>query len=538
MPWYIGCTTAAAMPMTALVGVFSPAGATGHGLKTLWEALELTLPVRFETRRPGDWEDVDAAVVLDGPAPQYPLPTLVLSDGEGRSAGPGDVLFADSPPVPIEFRGRRIAEDAAAGTLKPQEGDEVLATLGGSPVWLKRAGAVGEIYEAATQPTAPLPDLPLRELFREGCFLSLLPVLELVRRACERRGWTRPRLRASFMFDDPNLHWTSYGYLRFAEVLGRARKRGYHIASAMVPLDGWYTHPAAAHLFRDNPRFLSLLIHGNDHVRHELARPTSTPAAAVLAEQALRRVERFERRCGVRVARVMAAPHGRCSEPMLSGLRVAGFDAICIGGRMPWLVGSQSAIGRRFTPADVVDGFPVIGRAHFVEPRPDLIFRAYLDQPIVVYGHHTDLAEGLSILDDTADEVERLGHVEWLPLDRIAASNYETCHQGNRLQVRLHTRRARLAIPEGIDELTLELQGGGGSPDVALVNGTSAQFTDGEARFELSSTGEVEVVLLPGAPGSRDAAAPRMRLWPIVRRLAAEGRDRALPLVRRRHDVA
>jgi hypothetical protein len=524
--------------MTALVGLVSPAGAGCRGLDTLWRALELALPVRFEARAPGEFEGLDGAVVLDGAAPKLPLPTLLLTNGDGRSAGPGDVVFAHGPAVPIAFRGRCVREDATIGVVDRQEGDEVLATLGGAPVWLRRAEAVGEVYEAATRPAAPSPDTPLRELFREGRFLTLLPLLELARRACERRGWRRPSLRASFMFDDPNLHWTSYGYLRFVEVLRRARERGYHVASAMVPLDGWFAHPAAARLFRDNPRFLSLLIHGNDHVRHELARPTSTPAATSLAEQALRRIERFERRCGVPVSRVMAAPHGRCSELMLSGLRVAGFDAICIGGRIPWLEGDSNAIVRRFTPADLVDGFPVFGRAHFVDPRTDLIFRAYLGQPVVVYGHHTDLAGGLGVLDEAADEVERLGGADWLPLDRIATSNYETCRAGSRLHVRLFTRRARLALPEGVEELAIEVPGGGGDiADLARVNGRSAELAGGQARLQVASPGEVEVVVRPRSLGPTGSARRGARPWPILRRLTAEGRDRALPLVRRRHDV-
>jgi hypothetical protein len=524
--------------MTALVGVISPVGADGCGLDTLWRALELTLPVRFQARAPGEFEGLDGAVVLGGPAPKHPLPMLLLTGGDGRSAGPGDVVFADGPPVPIAFRGRRVGEDATIGTIEPQEGDEVLATLGGAPVWVRRPSAVGEVFEAATRPAVPSHDTPLRELLREGRFFSLLPLLELVRRACEARGWRRPGLRASFMFDDPNLHWTSYGYLRFVEVLRRARERGYHVASAMVPLDGWFAHPAAARLFRENPRFLSLLIHGNDHVRHELARPVSAHAAVALAEQALQRVERFERRCGVPVSRVMAAPHGRCSELMLSGLRVAGFDAICIGGRIPWLEGDSNAIVRRFTPADVVDGFPVFSRAHFVDPRADLVFRAYLGQPVVVYGHHTDLADGLGILDEAADEVERLGRAEWLPLDRIATSNYESCHAGGRLHVRLFTRRALLAIPEGVEELAIELPGGGGDvPDVAHVNGRSAELAGGQARLPVASPGEVEVVVQPRSLGPTGSARRGARPWPILRRLAAEGRDRALPLVRRRHDV-
>ncbi len=53
---------------------------------------------------------------------------------------------------------------------------------------------------------------------------------------------------------------------------------------------------AAAALFRERPDRLSLVFHGNDHIKGELMAPKDVADATAVAAQALRRVERFERR--------------------------------------------------------------------------------------------------------------------------------------------------------------------------------------------------------------------------------------------------
>src|SRR6266480_3662974 len=97
------------------------------------------------------------------------------------------------------------------------------------------------------------------------------------------------------MFDDPNLHWRSYGYIHYPELVDHARRHNYHACFATVPMDSWYAHPKTASLFRENRTRVSLLIHGNDHTYYELAVARSDESRQALAAQALRRIERLER---------------------------------------------------------------------------------------------------------------------------------------------------------------------------------------------------------------------------------------------------
>src|SRR6202035_3410833 len=95
-------------------------------------------------------------------------------------------------------------------------------------------------------------------------------------------AWTRPQPRAAFMFDDPSLHWPSYGHIDFADIAKRATRGGFHVALATVPIDAWYANRRLVRLLRER-RCLSLLLHGNQHLRCELGRVRDERAALALA---------------------------------------------------------------------------------------------------------------------------------------------------------------------------------------------------------------------------------------------------------------
>ena len=412
--------------------------------------------------------------------------------------------------------------------------DEILALGDGRPVWVLRPAVAASAYVTSVLPEELKPDESLRDLFCPRRFFSLLPLLDFVHRLLRARGWEQPPLRAAFMFDDPNLHWRSYGYIDFDRIARHAVQHGYHVASAMVPRDMWYAHRAAADIFRKNDRTLSLLVHGNNHVRQELGRDMPASKAVALARQAMRRTDAFERRTGIPVSRVMAAPHGTCSEQMLSALLAARFEAICIGGAQPWLDEALSGSGRRWHPADVVRGLPVIPRIHFDDPPEDVVFRAYLRQPLVVYGHHNDLARGFELLEDWSARINDLGEVQWVALERISRGNLSRRREGRALRLRLFTRRAHVDVPDGVDELVIELPNA--VADVVAVSGVAETFGPAGAgdavRVPVAGPGEHEVRTLPADADLEAGRGLIVEPFAFARRVLVEGRDRALPLLR------
>jgi hypothetical protein len=382
----------------------------------------------------------------------------------------------------------------------------------------------------------------LRERLCEGRSAALLPLLHFLRRRTEAIRWQPPAARASLLFDDPNLHWPSYGFVRLAELGEHAREHGYHVALATVPLDAWFAHPTALRALRESNGAISLLVHGNDHDGGELGRVETDADALTLAAQALRRVEAFARRTGVAVDPVMVPPHELCSQATLSGLRRCGFEAIAMTRPYPWVefephswLARPQAAGALvgWSPAEFVEGVPVLLR-HPIADRSaaELTLRAFLDQPLIVYGHHEDAHGGPEALLEVVDEVNAVAPARWCSLREIAATSFETRSEGRRLAIRPLSRRTRIEIPAGIEEVAVELPSVGLDPERETLWIGGREAPPGEP--VAVRTGKLEVVLAPVDALSPTAVpVPRRRPLAVARRLASEGRDRLRPLAAR-----
>jgi glycosyltransferase involved in cell wall biosynthesis len=428
--------------------------------------------------------------------PRHDLPTLELPVAADCVAARHTVEFGDGPSVPRALRGRRLQET----------GPRAL-----------REGA----------PAYPLPDLrpgeTLRDHFRPGRFMALLQLLQLI-------GIPEPRLRACMIVDDPNLHWPSYGLLDYRRLRERARAGSYHVALATVPRDAWLVNRRAAAIVRDP--HLSLLVHGNDHTSQELGRMGDRRAAERAMAQAMRRIAALEQRAGVGVDRVMAPPHERCSEQALSAMLTVGFDAACIGRPQPWRDSEPPAsplLGWRAAEF-VAGGLPVIPRHPLRGVRDELLFRALLGQPLVLYGHHADD----ELLDEAAAYVNALGQVEWGSMGFIVRGNFTAQRLSETLELELSSRRIAVDVPAGVRYLRCTTPPLLDVPEWAGVRvGERLVQLHGEddrllsEPVEVGAARRVELELVPRRQlDPWLVPAPRIRAWPLVRRVLSEGRDR------------
>ncbi len=528
------------------VGVF-PAAAREE-LKRLLEALEEAYPVQFEGRREGELNGLDAVLELGGgdqaeAAAALGIPALHLLVPEPSQSGEaiGQELASDRA-LDRSLRGAELPDDRLGTALDAAEHATeragVLASCRGVPTWTHR----GLLQSALLIPRELEPEEALRERLRDGRSAALLPLVHFLREATATVGWEPPALRASFLFDDPNLHWPSYGFVKLPTLSEHARSHGYHAALATIPLDGWFAHPAARRALRESAGALSLLVHGNDHDGGELGRPRTVAEAVAMAAQALRRVRSFEDRTGIAIDRVMVPPHEECSRATLTGLRRCGFEAITMTQPFPWLGdGEEGWLARPpgtgplagWRPVDLAEGLPVLLR-HPLSRRslPELTLRAFLGQPLILYGHQADLLEGLDVLTDAAADVERSGPARWCPLGEIAASSFETRHQGSQLDVRLLSRVARIEVPADAEQLTVD-------PPPSLPIANEQLLVDGrQHRFgepiDAAPGSTIEIALRPeDAVDVTSVPSPRRRPLAMPRRILSEGRDRLQPLLSR-----
>jgi hypothetical protein len=335
------------------------------------------------------------------------------------------VQFSDHRDVPFPFRGRslrtKVLGEPILLSLRPDE--EPLATCDRGPIWTSSNGQTAKRYRSGfALPTLPA-DGSLQDVLSGSRFLEILPFLQWLREICGQAFSVNPSPpKACFIFDDPNLHWPRYGYVDYRQLAEQAQAENYHVAFATIPLDTWFTHPGTAGIFRQHPERLSLLVHGNNHAKRELAQSYTESERIYLLKQAIRRIERLERRSGLTVSRVMVPPHGACSEEMLAALPGYGFEAACISH------GSLRAHNKAaswtktlgYRPSELVRSCPVLPRWGVSgDLKNTILLATYLQQAIILRGHHQDLKDGPEVLNELARFVNGLGSVEWMNMTEI-----------------------------------------------------------------------------------------------------------------------
>ena len=380
-------------------------------------------------------------------------------------------------------------------------------------------------------------DSGLKDVFNEGYFLEMLPLIHWLQVLGKEVSYQPPPLRACFIFDDPNLHWPSYGFVDFQEIATHASRENYHVSFATIPLDGWFIHDATAELFRTNPQRLSLVVHGNDHVKQELAQRYEPHERIALLRQALRRIERLEKKSGIQVCRVMVPPHGACSEDMLKELPGCGFEAACISH------GSLRAHNRNrdwtrtvgYLPSETIRGCPVIPRWGFAgDTQNTILLAAFLHQPIVLRGHHQDLKNGVGLLDELARFINGLGPVTWARIGDISKMNYGLRMQEDVIEIQPLSRKATIRLPENARRLRIDdPRHEFGNWNLSTGNGSLITLRPGEPAA-LPEKIRTVMIETPSDSSIPDSRPTRRRSGAILRRLLTEGRDRLLPLAGRR----
>ena len=473
--------------------------------------------------------------VVQGATAQ-PIDRLILVRAEAHGNESNPLVFSNSCSLSPLLRGQ-ILERCAGVAMPPGIGGEILASFGRSPVWtnVEQTGHRTEFTAEA------LSQLQTGQLLVDQLSLSrwtgLLPLIMFLRRM-SGEDWVPPPLRACFMLDDPNLHWPTYGFLDYPAIVAAAKKHNYHVAIATIPLDGWFVHSAVGQLFRENTAHLSLLMHGNNHTKDELARSYDHGSRAKLVAQSLERTARLERISNLRVPRIMVPPHNACTTPMADELLRQGFEAVCMSHEFLRRFNSTTEWSASFglEPAEFLSrGLPVLPRFRLSDSGTGApILAALAGQPIIPSGHHQDLADELRLVEKTSETINRLGEVKWCNLAEIARTNYKHRVSGGTLQIKMYSRRIRANVPAEVDRVQVyRAWKEEGDSNVALeqrLDGEPWIRCDGGEILLPQQNGRARMLeLRPIAQASvvpPNIPALSLHPWGIVRRLLTEVRDR------------
>lgn len=470
-------------------------------------------------------------VIFGDDVGELQVPTLHLVESAILPGATAAVHFSESIEVPAAFRGWDLADRslAHAAALEGAGQATVLARVADRPVWTTEHRNGIRLDRAAVAPEELADSETLLARFTPEDFFGLLPLVQFLRTIDRPDVWSTAPLTASFIMDDPNLRSQRYGYLDFAELA----RQPFHTSVSTIPLDGWFIRPGVAELFRSHPEALSLMIHGNNHTLHELDDGREDEARLRMLAQSLNRARTIASRAGVPIAEVMAAPHGRCSEESARDMASIGYESLCISRPYPWLQKPPSTAPLAgWFPTDTSTPLPVLPRIPISAPHVVLPLRAFLGQPIIVYGHHWDLANHPDILQTWADDIARVGDVRWESVGAISRRMYSWRTEGDAVLVRPHTRVVDVDLPEATSQLIVEAPRGPGYELVELVSPGSGVTTRrrSEAEFGLGEGASVTIRLVAeGAIDPGRVPAPGPRPWPVIRRALTEARDRSQP---------
>jgi hypothetical protein len=500
--------------------------------RTLWSALAAAFAVRFIAA--ADEEDV-AGVVIVGAGAQHSIEEMssrgraILAFEAPAKAGDEvcEVALLRHQGVDRRLRGAALGEQLVGPPVAVEEGEEPLAIREGRPIWTCRFGP-GRVDRIA----APLPVLDegmtVVGLLHSRHSIGLIALVQFLR-SLEADPWTKPRLRCAFVIDDPNLRRDRYGYVNYRELVAHADRHGYHIAMAMIPLDARRWSDSAVELFRARRDRVSLVIHGNDHFGPELANAEEFRSALAMSTQASRRIAWFEFKTGLTVDRVMMPPHEAWSRASARAIGAVGYAALCAWQPSPT---TENGAGRDvlagWMPASFVEGCAVVPRFPWRLNRTAIALRAFLDHPLVLYGHHNDLASGLDPLASAAALVNSVDDVQWSPIGDIVHGSHELRTADGAIAVRPWSRSVRVQVPEDCGELTVV------EPLGPRPHGLSGWTVSGAEesphafgdRVRVSGPAVSLQLHSEWSTGAREVATRSRSVQAIVRRRFTEARDR------------
>ncbi|HTS19881.1 MAG TPA: hypothetical protein VMP11_20060 [Verrucomicrobiae bacterium] len=522
--------------------------------QALWQSLTVLselFPINFQPRGRGTWDGAEAVIVAEDDLHAIlglvsaGTPAYVIMDSErgGPERDSDEVRFCGSSSVDACLRSQtlRDSESRLISSLHVQDGDECLAVSGEHPVWIRRRAGSGHLDMVATE----LPGMGsadyLRDHFRAGRFMGLMPLVSFLKRLTVDIDWKTPPIPACLVFDDASLCSMTYGFLNFEQLARLTQSSACHVAVATVPLTCRLRSKRVVQVFRENAPRLSLLLHGNNHTREELGPQCSSDLRLSLLAQALKRWEYLEREKGLELCRVMQAPHGVLAAGALPQMASLGFEAALAS---PFLFASYNphAGMPRTLGMDRADlpvaGLPLIPLIKLTNQwRTDVLLAAFLRQPIVLVGHHTDAIDGLRRVAEVADAINRLEDVVWVSPSGISRSSYKQRQKHGMLHLKLYARRISVMVPEGVDGVVIHrpwLHGSQKSEALVVTSNHKERFrglgTDVTGPVSVTGGKVLEVYSPPPKPiDYRTVPAPRTGCWPVIRKVLTETRDRTAP---------
>jgi hypothetical protein len=338
--------------------------------------------------------------------------------------------------------------------------------------------------------------------------------------------------------DDPPLK-PRYGFLRYQDALRLMDEHNFATTVAFIPWNWRRTDERTVQLFHQNPKRLSLCIHGCDHTAQEFAE-RSTAVLNKRINVANQRMRRFATRTQLRHDDVMLFPQGAFSASAARALKLNGFVAAANTEVVPKHEDeNKTSVGDLFGQAIMkYASFPMFTRRYLAHGVENFAFDGLLGKPCFIAAHHDDFAGDARIL---LQVIAKLNSLHWKLRWRSLGEAVRRC-----FSVRIGSDGARCVEmygssliyqnSQGIREGTIFMkeEDDWNCVKVVTVNGLAVDYTHhgGYLRFEAmippSESAELRIVYSSGLDLSSEEEGIHYRAKAVFRRYLSEFRDNFL----------
>jgi hypothetical protein len=218
--------------------------------------------------------------------------------------------------------------------------------------------------------------------------LQAVPPVLYIKWAFAGTCWAAPEKSACLIIDDPLLK-PRYGFVHYGELLSLMQRHKFSTNIAFIPWNWRRSDSRVARLFRENPEYYSISVHGCAHTRAEFGSDDSERLYGK-ARRALARMSQHESSTGIAHDRVMVFPQGVFSEAAMSVLKRTDLIAAVNNDTI-----SSDKKPRAVTVADVwdtaimaYDNFALFTRRYPRSGIENFAFDCLLGKPIVIVVHH------------------------------------------------------------------------------------------------------------------------------------------------------
>lgn len=282
-------------------------------------------------------------------------------------------------------------------------------------------------------------------------FLSAAPLVLYIKWAFAQTCWKPAETAACLMIDDPVLR-PRHGFVNFQQLLSLMKRHNFSTNVAFIPWNWRRSAPEVARLFRENPKWYSLSIHGCDHTRAEFG-GSDRHHLYSKTQKALDRMKCHESTTGIHHDRVMVFPQGIFSETAMSVLKCTDLLAavnndIISADPHPRAI----ALSELWDVAVTRYSFPLFTRRYPWEGIENVAFDALLGKPAIIVIHHDYCSDGCERLVNFIERLNALNcSLNWRSLGEavrcsrrqrpVSPKDIEVQMYGTQLRVKNHSDR-------------------------------------------------------------------------------------------------